>query len=242
MIDLGSVAVSDLGNWAVSEMDVRQMQTEVEKHAKRLKTAPLTVFFGGDNAITAPLVKGVASDLSRVGLITFDAHHDVRVTSNGANSGSPMRELVEAGLPGRNIAQIGISAFGNSRVYRSFATDAGITVATVADVADEGIGAIVGRALDDLGSRCKSIYVDVDLDVLDVVVAPGCPGARPGGLTIRELADGVFQAARHDLVRWIDLVEVDAAADRGGLTLDSMAFVFLSCVAGLAIRGQTTSS
>jgi arginase family enzyme len=40
----------------------------------------------------------------------------------------------------------------------------------------------------------------------------------------------------HHKVAAMDLVEVDAAADENGLTLDAMAHIFLSAVAGYAER------
>ena len=94
----------------------------------------------------------------------------------------------------------------------------------------------MGAALDGLAERCDSIYVDVDIDVLDRAFAPACPGARPGGMTLRDLSEGVRLCARHPQVRWIDFVEVDAEADQDGLTLDAMAHLFLSAVGGYAER------
>ena len=67
-------------------------------------------------------------------------------------------------------------------------------------------------------------------------IAPGCPGARPGGLSVRDLAEGVRRCARNPKVVSIDLVEVDPEADRDGLTLDAMAHLMLSAVAGYAER------
>ena len=60
----------------------------------------MKAFLGGDNAITRPLVNGLAEgDLDRVGILTLDAHHDVRITDNGPTNGSPIRGLSEAGFP-----------------------------------------------------------------------------------------------------------------------------------------------
>jgi arginase family enzyme len=95
---------------------------------------------------------------------------------------------------------------------------------------------VVSTALDRLAERCESIYVDVDVDVLDRAFAPACPGARPGGMTPRDLAEGVRVGASHQLVKWIDFVEVDAEADPDGATLDAMAHLFLAAVAGYAER------
>ncbi len=235
--NLADVTVRDVGNWPISELDMQTMPGAVTELATELPEASLTLYIGGDNAITRPLVAGMAKDLSQVGVITFDAHHDVRSLTNGPTNGTPIRGLIEEhGLPGANVAQIGIHSFANSAEYRAYCDEAGISVVTVEQVERDGIRSVVEGVLSSLGERCESIYVDVDLDVLDRIFAPACPGASPGGLTIRQLAEGVRRCARHPKVRAMDFVEVDAEADVNGLTLDSMAHVFLSAVAGYSQR------
>jgi len=236
-IDFGAVTVRDEGNWPVSELDMHQIPGAVEELAAELSPAPLTLFLGGDNAITRPLVNAQSKDSKRVGLITFDAHHDVRTLDLGPSNGTPVRGLIEEdGLPGPNVAQIGIHSFANSAGYRAFCEEQGVTVLTVGDIEQRGIGSVVEDALTVLTVKCDVIYVDVDVDVLDRAHAPACPGARPGGMSIRDLAEGVRRCARHPKVTAMDFVEVDAEADRDGLTLDAMAHLLLSAVAGYAER------
>ncbi len=237
-VDFGGVTVRDEGNWPVSELDMHQMPTVAEQLAARLPPVPLTLYLGGDNAITRPLVRSLSTDGKRVGLVTFDAHHDVRALDLGPSNGTPVRGLIEEdGLPGPNVAQIGIHSFANSAGYRAYCEEKGVTVLTVADIEQRGIGSVVEDALTVLTVRCDVIHVDVDVDVLDRALAPGCPGARPGGMSIRDLAEGVRRCARHPKVAAIDFVEVDAAADHDGITLDAMSHLLLSAVAGYSERG-----
>jgi formiminoglutamase len=235
--NLADVAVRDVGNWPVSELDMHTMPEAVRRLATELPDVPLTLFVGGDNAITRPLVAGMTDDLTRVGVITFDAHHDVRSLDNGPTNGTPIRGLIEEdGLSGVNVVQIGIHSFANSAEYRAYCDEAGIEVVTVETLEREGIRNVIDGVFSTLAERCDSIYVDVDLDVLDRVFAPACPGASPGGMTIRQLAQGVRLCARHPKVLAMDFVEVDAEADANGVTLDATAHVFLSAVAGYSER------
>lgn len=237
-VDFGSVAVRDMGNWAVSQLDPVPLVGEVIRLAKGLPEASLKLYLGGDNAITRPLVAAESDDLSGVGLITFDAHHDVRVLDQGPNNGSPIRGLIEEhGLPGGNVVQIGIHSFANSADYRSYCDAAGITTVTVDQVERIGMKAAVDVALSQLSTSCDSIYVDVDVDVLDVAFAPACPGARPGGLTVRQLAQGLARCAAHPAVTAMDFVEVDPTTDIAHQTLDTLAHLTLTAVAGYASRG-----
>jgi formimidoylglutamase len=236
-IDFGNVTVFDEGNWPISELDMHEMPEAVEKRARDLEPADLAVFLGGDNAITRPLVKVQHQNIERVGVITFDAHHDVRTLELGPANGTPIRGLIEEdGLPGVSVTQIGIHSFANSATYRHWCDDYSISVVTVEQVRDEGMRNVVATALERLAGHCDVIYVDVDVDVLDAAYAPGCPGARPGGLTVRELAEGVRQCAAHRTVSAMDFVEVDAGADPTGLTLDAMTHLILSAAAGYSER------
>jgi arginase family enzyme len=112
----------------------------------------------------------------------------------------------------------------------------GITVVTTEHVERIGMKTAVDVALNQLSAFCDRIYVDVDLDVLDRAFAPACPGARPGGLTVRQLSQGVALCAAHPSVRALDLVEVDPTADVDHQTLDVMAHLLLTAVAGYATR------
>ncbi len=239
-VDFGGVRVRDEGNWPVSDLDMHRMPDMVEKLAGGLNRGPLTLYLGGDNAITRPLARSLSDDRSRIGLITFDAHHDVRTLDLGPTNGTPVRGLIEEdGLPGQNVAQIGIHSFANSAEYRAYCEEQGVTVFTVDDVSQRGVGSVVEDALTVVAVKTDAVHVDIDFDVLDRIFAPGCPGARPGGMSIRDLAEGVRHCARNPKVVSIDLVEVDAEADRDGITLDAMAHLVLSAVAGYAERSLT---
>ncbi|HZD24324.1 MAG TPA: arginase family protein [Acidimicrobiia bacterium] len=234
--DLGSVRVRDMGNWPISGYDPESLVEELPRWTAKLSDAPLRIFLGGDNAITRPLVAARATDLT--GLITFDAHQDVGTLEDGPSNSNPVRGLIEEdGLGGHNIVRIGIHSFFNPVSDHRFCDDAGVTTVTVAQVEDSGIKATVDAGLDRLSSSCDQIYVNVDVGVLDSAFAPACPGARPGGLTVRQLATGVARCAAHPTVSAVGFVGVDPGADTGHQTVDVLAHLFLSTVAGYARRG-----
>jgi len=233
--DLSTVAAADLGDWPVQELDMEAMPAEVERLARALPEAPARIFLGGDNAITRPIVRSMG-DLSVTGVLTLDAHHDGRTTDRGPTSGTPIRGLIDDGLPDRRVIQVGIHSFANSAPYREYCDEHGIEVITMATVDEVGAEWVVTTALDDLARRCDRIHVDVDIDVLDVAFAPGCSGARPGGMTPRQLAAACRAAGAHPSVRSADFVEVDPERDHGGVTVLNMANAFLAFASGLAGR------
>jgi len=192
-------------------------------------TAPLTVLLGGHNAVTLHALAG--APLAGWGLLTLDAHHDVRPYEPGAvGNGSPVRALIDAGLPGANVVQVGIHGFSNSKSHHDWCVAQGVTVLGPDRIGD------VPTLLDGLAQRCAAIYVDIDMDVLDRAFAPACPGSRPGGVTPRRLFDAAFAAGAHPRVRAIDIVEVDPAADVASVTVDGAALTLLNAAAGYATR------
>lgn len=235
--DLSTVGVADLGDWPVDGLDMHVMPGEVERLARELPPGPVRAFLGGDNAITRPLVRALG-DLSGTGVLTLDAHHDVRTLDHGPTNGTPIRGLIEDGLPDGRVVQVGVHSFANSGAYRRYCDEHGIEVVTMTTVDEVGVAWVVTTALDDLARRCDRIHVDVDIDVLDAAFAPGCSGARPGGMTPRQLAAACRAAGGHPAVRSVDFVEVDPERDHGGVTVMNMANAFLAFVSGMAGRSR----
>lgn len=232
-VDLETVSVTDHGDLDVADADVTDHLARIS--LGRIE-ADVVVVLGGDNAVTRPAMRTLLP-LASSGLLTLDAHHDVRGFHAGATNGTPVRGLVEDGLRGDHVVQVGLGTLTNSRAYRDWCEDRGITLVGV-DACRGRVGTVVREHLDRLAQTCEHLYVDLDVDVLDRTFAPGCPGARPGGLAPWELLEAAVEVGRHPAVRAVDVVEVDASADPSGVTVDLAAQCLLSVAAGLAARGR----
>ncbi|MDO7882866.1 arginase family protein [Salinibacterium soli] len=201
--------------------------------------ARVVIALGGDNSATVPVARGRGA----AGLVTVDAHHDLR---DGISNGSPVRELVELGMPGPAITQLGIEPLANSRAYRDRAHELGITVIeraelgiTVIERAELGRRPIVELMTEaiDRAARFGPVHVDLDVDACDRSVAPGCPASVPGGISALELRAAARAAGGHPAVVSVDLTEVDAAADApDGRTVRLMALCVLEVISGVAAR------
>jgi formiminoglutamase len=178
---------------------------------------PLTLLVGGNNAVTRPAVHGLGLSLEKVGLITLDAHFDMRDTAAGLSNGNPVRALIEDGLPGRNIAQIGLAPFANSKAMHDDALAAGNLAVTIGEARREGIVAATDRALAHV-AHCESLVVDCDIDVIDRAQFPGAPGARSGGMDAGEFFMAARRLAADPRVRVIDLTEWDPPLDPSDLS------------------------
>ena len=194
----------------------------------------LTLLVGGNNAVTRPAVLAVG-DLDNVGLITLDAHFDMRDLDQGLGNGNPVRALIQDGLPGANIAQVGLAPFANSRAMHEDALEAGNLVITSGDVRNSGIGHSIERALDHV-SHCDALVIDCDIDVIDRSQFPAAPGARPGGMRVDDFFYAVRRLASDSRVRAIDLVEWDPPLDTTDLSALTAARWVAECLAGYEMR------
>jgi formiminoglutamase len=195
----------------------------------------LTLLVGGNNAVTRPGVLGLRAPLEKVGLITLDAHLDMRGLEQGLSNGNPVRALIEDGLPGANIAQVGLASFANSRTMHDDAAAAGNLTVAMGEVRETGIASAIGRALDHV-AHCEAIVVDCDIDVIDRSQFPAAPGARPGGMAVHDFFYAVRRLASDRRVRIIDLTEWDPPLDPTDLSALTAARWLAECLAGFEMR------
>jgi len=195
----------------------------------------LTLLIGGNNAVTRPAAHALGVPLDAVGLITLDAHFDMRDTDQGPLNGNPVRCLLEDGLPGANICQIGLAPFANTKKMHEDAIAAGIGVFDIEYVLSEGIEAAIDEALERL-SHVEAILVDFDIDVIDRSQFPGAPGARPGGLPVWDFFRAARRLAEEERVRAVDLTEFDPGLDPSDLSALTAARWVAEILAGFARR------
>lgn len=217
-----SARIADRGDVALDGMSIEEATGPIRDAVTASVAAhELTLLIGGNNAVTRPGVHGLARalevPLERVGLITLDAHFDMRDTSGGLGNGNPVRALIEDGLPGANIVQIGLAPFANSKAMHEDAVAAGNGVITLAEFERGGVEASVAFALDRLG-HCDALMVDCDIDVIDRSQFPGAPGARPGGMEARDFFAATRLLAADPRVAVIDLTEWDPPLDPSDLS------------------------
>ena len=231
---LNAVDVGDLPRAIAVPVEEFQLHVEEVLRSLRAQTEAPVAVIGGDNSITVGCYRGSGADA----LITFDAHHDVRDPSeNGATNGSPVRQLIEGGLPGSRVVQIGIHGFANGAPYARYAADAGIGVVPAGNVRALGADAVVEESLNKLeAAGARKIWVDVDLDCLERALAPGAPAAMPGGLQPADLIRAAFRLGHSPLVTGLDITELDPTLDVADATVRAACAVLLSFAAGVAIR------
>ena len=228
--------VADFGDVALDGLTIEQATPLIRNavgEASRGKA--LTLLVGGNNAVTRPALLGLDMPLDKIGLITLDAHFDMRGLEQGLSNGNPVRALIEDGLPGKNIAQVGLASFANTADMHRDALAAGNLVVTLEGVRRDGIRRSIERAIRHT-RHCDALVVDCDIDVIDRAQMPGAPGARPGGMAVQDFFWAVRTLASEPRVRLIDLTEWDPPLDQSDLSALTAARWLAECIAGFEAR------
>lgn len=232
-VDLAEyVAVVDHGD--VPDPDGEGGHERVAAALGAIEQSPL-VILGGDNAATWHAMSALmAGRPEEFGLITLDAHLDMR---EGRSNGSPVRQLLAEGLDAHHVVQVGLSDFANSPAYARDTQAAGVRVIERDAFVRDDAAVIARRALDVARQGGRRVYVDIDLDVADRSVVPGCPAAAPGGLRADEIRRFVRALATSRDVVALDVTEIDVERDDADeRTVRLGALVVLEALSGVQRR------
>ena len=236
-LDLRRLVLDDAGDLPLAGLSPEDAFRPLCSRLQELSPAcDALILLGGDNSITRPGVHGLGLPLKQVGLLTIDAHFDLRETNAGLTNGNPVRALLEDGLPGANLVQVGIQSFANSAGAVDVTRESGSHFVTASEVRRLGIDAVIPAMLEKLASRVERIYVDFDIDVLDRGVGPGSPGARPGGLHAADLQRAAYLCGAHPKVTIVDIVELDPERDVAEMTVQTAGSLVLWFASGVLSR------
>lgn len=184
------------------------------------------VFLGGDHSISLGTVSGVVREAGRTGVIWLDAHADFNThetSPTGNVHGMPLAALVGYGHPdlvgvggeGASVRPEDVVIVGLRSVdieERDLLQDAGVRVYTMKEIDAYGVARVVRSALRDL-SHLDRVHLSFDLDAIDPDVAPGVGTPVRGGLTYREAHLVMELISEAEIVRSLDVVEVNPILD-----------------------------
>ncbi len=226
----GEVDLRD-SNVLLDAGDIHMHATDIKESYRRIEETVTTIlgenkeciplFIGGDHSISYSTLKAMNEvKTGKIGVIQFDAHHDLRNTEDGGpTNGTPFRRLLEAGvLKAEHLVQVGIRNYSNSAYYHQYAMENGIKVYTMADVKKNGIGEVIRETVEYLKDKVEHIYLSIDIDVLDQAYAPGCPAIGPGGMTSEQLLEAIYMLGKEESVCGLDIVEIDPTIDFRDMT------------------------
>lgn len=208
----------DVGDVELPE-DPVQARAAIEERIRLLVhrgSRPLVL--GGDHSITYPILRGFAGRSEAPVVLHLDAHGDLydefplrRGDGDGEglpgdrySHACPFARVMEEHLAIRLI-QVGVRTLNAHQ--RAQAAKFGVEV----------LGADRWRdAIPQIARLRGALYVSLDLDVLEPMLAPGISHPEPGGLTIREVLE-ILAAIRVPVIG-ADVVEYNPRNDVRDLT------------------------
>jgi formiminoglutamase len=171
----------------------------------------------------------------RLGVLSFDAHFDLRPETSGANSGTSFSQIAEhcrtAGGELRYLC-IGVQRSANTvRLFRR-AEELGVGWVLARDVSEPRLAEVEAR-IDTFIDGLEAVYVTVCADVMSSAFAPGVSAPQPLGLA----PDTVLHLVKHALasgkVVSFDVAEVSPRFDSDNNTAKVAAIFVYALVEGL---------
>jgi len=199
--DLEDVVYADVGDLPLPPGDTATALNLTHAMATQVLTAgQMPAALGGEHLLTLPLVRAAAEVIKDLVVVQFDAHFDMRNQYLGVELShtTVMRRVSELLAPS-HILQVGQRS-GTREEFEK--TEFGERYGPPEQSAS-GIRQWVGS---------RSLYVTVDLDVLDPSVCPGTGTPEPGGVDFRTLQNWLVGLAGCRWVGW-DVMELSPHHD-----------------------------
>lgn len=202
--------------------------------AATLARGAVPVILGGDHSLAIGTLAGLHRAGRAGGLIWLDAHGDFNTeetTPSGNIHGMPLAVAAGRGAPEligvaggpsllpEAVVLVGVRSLDPAE--RAALHASGVTVFTMKEIDQQGIGPVMDRALDiaSTGGHC-GLHLSCDLDALDPACAPGVGTPVPGGLTYREAHLAMELIADSGLLGSVELVELNPVLDEHNRTAD----------------------
>ena len=196
-----------------------------------MKQGHFPLVLGGDHSIAVGTISGIArwarASRRKLGVLWVDAHSDINTpgtSPTGNIHGMPLAALLGlgprelGGIGGRfkkvdpaNIALVGIRSVDEGE--RRHLKRLGVNVYTMADIDQQGIHSVMGKALANVTAGADLVHVSFDLDSVDPSLAPGVGTPVKGGLDYREAHLIMELVAAAGVMSSLEVVEVNPILD-----------------------------
>jgi len=205
-VDLEAVNINDLGNTKHTVVATEMLQMVENITSELKKQSKQIIILGGEHLITLGSFTCFPKD---TGYVVFDAHYDLRdqYADIKLSHAAYLRRIVEK-RGSENIVHVGARAFVKEEL--AFLKEHNITTVSDKEIRN-GNGA---KLLKDITSTFDSLYVSIDLDVLDPAFAPGVGNPEAVGISSRELYDLITTLQNKKIVA-ADIVELNPTYDNG---------------------------
>jgi agmatinase len=222
-IDVEELRIHDIGDLHISASTEETLERLARVIGEIFDSGKTPVTIGGEHTITLGVLKGLSNKVSKTAVLSFDAHLDLRDEFMGLRLSHTtfMRRLNEQLKPVK-ILEVGTRAV--CREELQYIEKAGIDFITAQQIRRDGIKQTL-KVLKQKLADVKSVYVSVDMDVLDPAYAPAVQNPEPDGLESHTLLDILCSVCDKRVVGF-DVVEVAPNYDHGISAIQAAKVVF----------------
>lgn len=223
--ELDDVKFFDAGDIPLPFGNPEKSLLEIETYIHTLLADnKIPIGMGGEHLVSLPVMKAVSSKFDDLAIIHFDAHTDLRENYEGEeySHSTPIRKIADHIGP-QNVYSFGIRSGMKEEFEWAKENGMHISKFEVLEPLKEVLPSLAGR----------SVYVTIDIDVLDPAHAPGTGTVDAGGITSRELLASIHAIAASGVnVVGFDLVEVSPVYDHSDQTANTASKLLREMILG----------
>jgi arginase len=265
--DHGDIRIDDVADLADVPPDRANHYREIQRWTGVLsrrayevaRSGAIPLFLGGDHSLSMGSVNAMARHWREVGrdlfVLWLDAHADYNTpaTTLTANMHGMAAAFLcgEGGLDGllgdeprAPISPDRLELFGTrsiDKLEKDSLRERRVSIADMREIDEFGVGVPMRRFIEKVQARNGVLHLSFDLDVLDPGVAPGVGTTVPGGTTYREAHLVMEMLHDSELVRSVDIVELNPFLDERGRTART-AVELIASLFGQQITDRPTPS
>ena len=222
-LDVEDLRLHDLGDLHVSADTRKTMKTHELVTKDTVEDGKIQVTIGGEHTITLGIAKGLGDRASKTAIVSFDAHLDLRNEFLGLKLSHTtfMRRINEEAKTAK-IIEVGTRAVCKEDL--AYAKKAEIEFFTTKQIRRQGSEQIA-KLLKEKLAKYKSIYLSVDMDVLDPAYVPAVQNPEPDGLEMHMLLD-ILGGICDKRVVGFDVLEIAPDYDQGVSAIQAAKVIF----------------
>jgi arginase family enzyme len=158
------------------------------------RSGAMTIALGGDHLVPLPILRGrMRGKTERTAVLSFDSHLDLH-PSPPEWAGSQWRTLVDEGcLQPEDIIIVGPRGIRQTPDEIEYARTHGVMVVPLLQIDDEGLPSVCAQIAERL-RPVDSVYVSLDIDVVDPAFCPAQKYPDAAGLQPREVLSIIRRA------------------------------------------------
>jgi agmatinase len=222
-IDVEDLPLHDLGDLHVTSNTEKTLETLERVIRGILEKGKTPVTIGGEHTITLGITRSLRDKAMKTAIVSFDAHLDLRNEFLGLKLSHTtfMRRINEEVKPAK-IIEVGTRAVCKEEL--TYAKKAGVKFLTTQQIGRDGSKRSANWLKNEL-EGCKSIYLSVDMDILDPAYVPAAQNPEADGLETPVLLD-LLESACDNRVVGLDVLEIAPNYDQGVSAIQAAKVIF----------------